>query len=293
MHPALEAGFATIRPDDDRRRLCIWHVPRAIAVQGLVVHVHAFAEEMNKSRRMVALQARALAAAGYAVLQLDLLGCGDSEGDSGDATWEIWVADVVAACGLALERWPGAKPPTRWLWGNRAGCLLAAEAASRLDTSWNLLFWQAATSGKVILQQFLRLESAGALLGKTAGKGPTSAKARLAGGRQAQVAGYTIAPGLAQGMEAARLAAPRSGCRVEWLDVAANADLPPSPAAAEAVRAWIEGGCAVRHQRVAGPSFWQTTEIEDAPDLIVATLRALAEPAPVPVVQPAGASLDP
>ncbi len=40
----------------------------------LVVHVHAFAEEMNKSRRMAAMQSRALAAAGFAVLQIDLLG---------------------------------------------------------------------------------------------------------------------------------------------------------------------------------------------------------------------------
>jgi pimeloyl-ACP methyl ester carboxylesterase len=43
--------------------------------------VHPFAEEMNKSRRMAALQSRALAAQGYAVLQIDLFGCGDSGGD--------------------------------------------------------------------------------------------------------------------------------------------------------------------------------------------------------------------
>jgi len=42
---------------------------------------------MNKSRRMVALQARALAGRGFAVLQMDALGCGDSAGDMQDATW--------------------------------------------------------------------------------------------------------------------------------------------------------------------------------------------------------------
>ncbi|MBK8384562.1 MAG: hypothetical protein IPL11_02315 [Candidatus Accumulibacter sp.] len=41
----------------------------------------------NKSWRIVPLQARALATAGYAVLQIDLMGCGDSSGDFGDATW--------------------------------------------------------------------------------------------------------------------------------------------------------------------------------------------------------------
>lgn len=45
--------------------------------RGSIVYIHPFAEEMNKSRRMAALQARALTLAGFAVLQLDLIGCGD------------------------------------------------------------------------------------------------------------------------------------------------------------------------------------------------------------------------
>src|SRR5687768_8838655 len=68
------------------RRFCLLHMPSRPA-RALVVYVHPFAEEMNKSRRMAALQARALAASGHAVLQIDLLGCGDSSGDFGDASW--------------------------------------------------------------------------------------------------------------------------------------------------------------------------------------------------------------
>jgi len=49
------------------QRLCIHHAPRAGAVRGKLVYVHPLAEEMNKSRRMAALQSRALAAAGYAL----------------------------------------------------------------------------------------------------------------------------------------------------------------------------------------------------------------------------------
>ena len=63
-----------------------------------MVYIHPFAEEMNKARRMAALQSRALAAAGFDVLQIDLLGCGDSSGDFGDATWNDWVNDVVHGC---------------------------------------------------------------------------------------------------------------------------------------------------------------------------------------------------
>ena len=52
---------------------------------GTVLFIPPFAEEMNRARRMVALQARDLAAAGWDVLQLDLFGTGDSQGDFGDA----------------------------------------------------------------------------------------------------------------------------------------------------------------------------------------------------------------
>ena len=61
-----------------RSRFCLYHPPRRVdaVARGAIVYIHPFAEEMNFSRRMVALQARMLAAQGYAVLQIDLSGCG-------------------------------------------------------------------------------------------------------------------------------------------------------------------------------------------------------------------------
>jgi alpha/beta superfamily hydrolase len=70
--------------------------------------VHPFVEEMNKSRRMAALQSRSLAARGYSVLQIDLFGCGDSSGDFADASWEIWVQDVVLGAQWLSQRVGGA-----------------------------------------------------------------------------------------------------------------------------------------------------------------------------------------
>ena len=76
---AFEAFFL---PAGREQRFCILHgAESGIPVRGALVYVHPFAEEMNKARRMAALQARAMAAAGYAVLQIDLYGCGDSAGD--------------------------------------------------------------------------------------------------------------------------------------------------------------------------------------------------------------------
>src|SRR5690554_622090 len=114
-------------PLDGGTRFCILHSPRT-KTKGAMLYIHPFAEEMNRARRMAALQARAFAEAGWAVMQMDLHGCGDSSGDFADATWQGWLADLEAGRAW-LEAETGCRPA---LWGLRAGCLLAVQAASRL-----------------------------------------------------------------------------------------------------------------------------------------------------------------
>ena len=103
-----------------------------------MLYVHPFAEEMNKARRTVALTARGLAADGWIVMLMDLLGCGDSSGDFGEASWESWLHDIAFAHAWLAERHSVAPV----LWGLRAGCLLIAQALARLDSQPDLLFWQ-------------------------------------------------------------------------------------------------------------------------------------------------------
>ncbi len=248
--------------------------------RGAVLHAHPFGDEMNKARRMAALQSRALAAAGYAVLRPDLLGCGDSSGDFGDATWGDWVDDLVEAAAWLQEQHPG----PQWLWGVRAGALLACAAAARLPAACHCLFWQPATSGRQLLQQFLRLKAAGEMLDGGAKGIVDSLRRQLAAGQAVEVAGYRLHPGLAAGLEAAVLAPPPAAAsmRVEWFEVQGQAGGELSPAAATSAGAWQRAGATLRSHVVAGPSFWQTTEIEDAPELLQATSAALAAPASVP-----------
>ena len=52
---------------DGGERFCLFHPP-AGACRGALLYVHPFAEELNRSRRMAALLARALAGAGYGVM---------------------------------------------------------------------------------------------------------------------------------------------------------------------------------------------------------------------------------
>ena len=279
-----EPHFA--RTDDGTERFCIYHPATGTPPRGLVLHVHAFAEEMNKSRRMAAQQARALAAAGLAVLQLDLLGCGDSAGDFGDATWSRWEADVVWATEQLQQRTgirAGSCQPL-WLWGHRVGALLAAQVADRLAEATghapNLLLWQPTGSGKTALQQFLRLKAAAQLL-EGGGKGVTeSLKRDLAAGQPVEVAGYELHPALAAGLEAAALNPPRRPAKAVWLELAqpqATA-APPEllPASRAALERWRAAGWTVDAAALPGPAFWQTTEIEDAPALIEHGTQALA-----------------
>ena len=92
MQASAKPFFLDIHTRELGRRFAVYHAPAVDQMRGQIVYLHPFAEEMNKSRRMAALQSRALASAGFAVRQLDLLGSGDSEGDFGDASWDLWVA---------------------------------------------------------------------------------------------------------------------------------------------------------------------------------------------------------
>jgi len=227
---------------------------------------------MNKSRRMANLQARALAHAGYDVLQIDLLGCGDSAGDFADASWQNWRENVLSG-----YRWLRARslaPLT--LWGLRAGCLLAVDAAVDLPEKANFLFWQPVSSGKQHWQQFMRLKVAGELAsGHNKGVGE-QLRLQIAKGHSVEIAGYVVSQGLVEGLEKSDLT-PRqeAGGRVGWLELSIRGDATLAPISQKWIEQWQAAGFVVSSSIVLGPTFWKTTEIADAPELIKATLALL------------------
>lgn len=278
--PALQAFFLDSPAAAGGQRFVLFH-PAAAPARGAVLFLHAFGEEMNKSRRMAALASRALAAAGFAVLQIDLLGCGDSSGEIDEAGWKDWIDDAVLGAEWLQQHCSG----PLWLWGQRAGCLLAAAAAPRLPAVQHFLFWQPQVSGKLTLQQFLRLKMASQMQ-HGASKGVTeSLHADLAQGRAVEVAGYRITPALALGMAASGLQAPPVSTapftgRLVWLEVTSRVPAALLPASTPVLHSWREAGFDVCSQAVAGPPFWQTVEIEDAPELVQATVDFLLQAAP-------------
>ncbi len=246
---------------DGGRRFCLYHPPAGPARSALL-YVHPFAEEMNRARRMAALQARAFAATGHAVLQIDLAGCGDSSGDFGDARWERWRDDLALAAAWLQER-TGA--PLR-LWGLRLGALLALDYA-RIATHpvAGMLLWQPVLKGSAYLTQFLRLRLAGALLadGEAVG-GTADLRAALLAGEPLEIAGYDLDPRLARALDALDpLEAFRPTCPVDWIEAVTQAGAEPSPGAARAAAAWRGAGVDLRLHPVHSAPFWTTTEITE------------------------------
>jgi len=263
-------------PAKSGQRFCVWRAPATgEALRGLILHAPAFAEEMNKSRRMTALAARAFALRGFGVLQVDLLGCGESSGDFGEATWDAWVDDLMVASGWMREQ----SDSNFWLWGLRAGALLASAAMHRLPGPTSMLLWQPTVSGKQQLTQFLRVKFASEMLSRAAeGNGTSQLRDRLLGGEPLEVAGYTVSPALAAGLDSAVFSIDASrAANIAWLEVASAARASLSPVGETQVQSLQARGIAVTGRSVRGPGFWQTTEIEECPELIDASLAVLEQ----------------
>ena len=237
--------------------------------RGTVIFVHAFAEEMNKSRRMAARMARMLAAEGWRVAQRDLRGCGDSSGDFVDASWQDWIEDVDAELSLAVENRPV------WLWCLRAGALLVPPVLAKRPHV-NLLLWQPVQSGAQHLQQFLRLHAGARIAGSNKAGSEASPSNVLRSGSSVEVGGYQVSPALASGLEQAGFALPEHfEGRVVWFELSADDASELSPSTLRSVERLKANGFEVAPRALRGPPFWQTQEIEECEALLQETLLEL------------------
>jgi exosortase A-associated hydrolase 2 len=225
---------------------------------------------MNKCRRIMALMARRLSRLGYGVLLFDLYGTGDSEGDFADARWDIWLEDVSRAHTWLRQR-HGMQTDVLAL---RLGALLAVESCvSATPLPGRLVLWQPVAQGDSYLTQFLRLRLAAAMMDSAREKESTrSLRQALAGGQPVEVAGYLLAPALAEAVAARQLSPPRcSWSSAHWIEVGSAPGGGLSPASQRAIDAWKQAGLAVQGAVVAGEAFWTTPEITVVPGLLEAT----------------------
>lgn len=268
---ALQAGFARAGGTD---LFCLEHLAGTEPPHGRVLLLPPFAEELNKTRRMVACGARAMAEAGWQVCVADPRGCGDSPGDFAITTLDQWVDDWLA---LAEDRIAVDGGPMVF-WALRGGALWLPRLTARWPAA-NLLLWQPVLSGRTALTQFLRLKSAASMVAGGAGGGTSALRqALLETDTAIEVAGYALGSGMARSLDAAAWQLPQgfSG-RVAWGEVGAPAAATLSPASQTQADRLRQAGVALETATVEGPAFWQTTEVEECPALIDWTVSALAE----------------
>ena len=257
----------------------VWRPPDDQPARFGVLHVPPAGDELNKSRRMIAMQARELARRGGTVAVVDLRGTGDSAGEHRDATWAGWRNDAEAAWAW-LRTLAGPCPVV--LWGLRLGGLLAMDlVASGRVTPDVLLLWQPVVAGRNFFNQWLRVGSTQQFTGRANTVEATELRNRLAAGSAVEIAGYDLNPDLVAGadaLDAARLPSPP--CPVVWRETTITTPPELSPAAARVQSAWGSGADAMDFRAVRGPSFWATQELAEAPELVVATTQALIDGLP-------------
>jgi len=246
------------------------------ANRGAILYIHPFAEEMNKSRRMAALQARAFASAGYSVLQIDLFGCGDSSGDFVDARWEIWKDDIFRAAQW-MEQCTSVPPH---LWGLRLGATLALHAWSEApDRFASALLWQPVMQPESFMNQFLRLAIAADVVGDTGATITTERlRKQLKEGHTIEVAGYEISPNLVHAIDQLRpeLWAIRPGATVSWVDVRRTTG-ETSPSTRRSLDHWHAAGVSTSYNAVIGDAFWSSFDIIEVPELIAVSTALYAK----------------
>ena len=257
------------------RRFCLHHTPHIHHARGeAILYVHPFGEEMNLSRRMAALQARAFAAAGFGVLQIDLDGCGDSEGELAQATWGSWQRDLAAAAIWLLDH----GYERLCVWGLRLGAMLALDFARATDMPiQRCILWHPVLAGRPYIAQLLRQYMVGALLAG-AREGAGDARAALSRGETVEAGGYELSAQLVAQIESTDMTGLcAANFTLDWFELIPEAQAAVPAERMTIVREWTRRGVALHLHPIAGPRFWATQDISLCPALIDASTEALAE----------------
>lgn len=251
--------------------------PQDAASNHAILHLPAFAEEMNKSRRMMALQAESLAKQGYLVLAIDLFGTGDSAGDFGEAAWALWLSNINDA--VAWLKHQGVDIVS--LWGLRLGALLAMDFVSQNPgVVENLLVWQPVLNADSFVTQFLRLRVAAAMMNSQAPQEKTSElKKQLQQGQSLEVAGYLLNPELMNPIMALKIDPPalRTLNKIVMFEIATGLDAQPSFINQQFLDALIAADVDASLVTLNGDKFWASQEIVIAPALLQATSECLKQ----------------
>jgi len=242
---------------------------------GDILFVPPFTEEMNRSRSMVAMQARSFALRGIGTLVLDPYGTGDSGGDFSDGTWDGWLADLQSGIDWLRESGNGC----RTVWGLRLGAMMAAQLAQADSGIDRLLLWNPILNGKNFLTQFLRIRIAAELEQADGVKSTEDLRRRFRADEVLEISGYRVHPKLALGIDTLRFPEPSqlAKCSLVWCETLSSSATPFPAAATKTIDAFRQAGVELQSEKAVGPAFWQVYERAEAPDLLKITDALTAE----------------
>jgi len=243
--------------------------PRATALV-----VHPFAEEKKFSYRVLVNLARVLATREVATLRFDLSGCGDSSGESGDATLDAWSEEVRAASDHLRSEFPDTP---QVLVGLRLGATLALSVARYLTPPPALVLWEPILSGRRYVDEVLRRRMIKEMM--TTGRKATGREQVLA---QLEADGFLDLDGIAvsrrmiediSALEADASAAVFTG-KALCIQVAYNAKVSSAlESLAEKMRA---SGAHVETIGIREQAFWDRVEGVEAKELLDTTCEWVA-----------------
>lgn len=247
----------------------IYHPPQnGIQVKGCFLYIQPLAEEMNRCRQMVAIQAREFSKLGYGCLLLDLYGTGDSEGEYQDGNWDIYLADLNA--GL---RWITAEGYDHVrLWALRHGAFLALDLVRAVPALRKLLLWQPVLNGKTAVTQILRIALAGSLSERDK-ISMTELRNRIQKDTAVELSGYETSAFLLSVLETKHISNyyGLADLEIQWFDILASKEQNRSKESIQVEQNWREAGAQIHYEPVIGPAFWQVWERVVANHLIERT----------------------
>jgi exosortase A-associated hydrolase 2 len=142
-----------------------------------------------------------------------------------------------------------------------------------------LMLWPPLLSGKMLLNQFLRLRVVAALTNQTtADKSAETTKSllqQLENGKAVEVGGYLLTPDLSASIltiEAGQLSF-KPPINIFWLDFMTGETVKPSPVSHKVINHWIQQNNTVDWSAISGDRFWSTQEIAVCPELISTTTK--------------------
>ena len=218
-----------------------------------ILFIPPLMDEMNKSRPLVSRQSKCFAEHGVPVLQFDLYGTGDSEGDAIDATLDIWKKNIIDAVSW-LRRDSDIKIT---FWGLRAGCLLIFHLLDELsEFGDDLILWQPIFDGAQITKQIKR-QLVAQNMSKSKSIEPNNENELV------EVAGYSFNKRLFSQISSINFQT-KDFSRIKkifWANLSSIELASRNKMHSAIIDEWEKQGVSVNYRNLVGEHFWLTPEI--------------------------------